>query len=97
MLLGLARLVRRQECTEPGLRTCLPRLEANPQAGGTVRPNTSLLGWPAGALRRRVTYAIRSVCCVVLDPGESAAVPSASERLLALSAAQKTASKSGLK
>ena len=35
-------------------------VEANPQAGGTVRPNTSR-GWPAGALRWRVTFAIRSV------------------------------------
>ena len=51
---------RRRGYAEPELHACPPRLEANPQAGGTVCPNTSR-GWPAGALRWRVTFANRSV------------------------------------
>ena len=84
-LLGLARYGRRRGNTEPGLRTCPPRLEANPQAGGTVRPNTSM-SWPAGALRRRVTCANRSVW-VWGKLGQLRQVPR--------TAAQVTASKSG--
>ena len=50
----------------PSLSLLPGPLEANPQAGGTVRPNTrpSTRGWggpwPTGALRWRVTFATRS-------------------------------------